>query len=256
MSKYTMELRYILELGYDIGLNDYPIYDETYRSTLNNKIINTFYFSEICEETVARWAIRFKNKMNVIMPYYNQLYISQSIEIDPLSTRKETRIITDKATGETTTESLDTLTGTTESSSTNKLTTDDNDLRSVKSSSTIHNRHIMSDTPQAILSGTTIDQNLYATQANFEDDTRTDTTTDDLTSTKEHNETGNNSSEINNQNKSNATSNYNNNIDRSETVEKTFDMLQSDMLIKYRETFINIDNMIIEELKPLFMSVF
>lgn len=251
-----MELRYILELGYDIGLNDYPIYDETYRSTLNNKIINTFYFSEICEETVARWAIRFKNKMNVIMPYYNQLYISQSIEIDPLSTRKETRIITDKATGETTTESLDTLTGTTESSSTNKLTTDDNDLRSVKSSSTIHNRHIMSDTPQAILSGTTIDQNLYATQANFEDDTRTDTTTDDLTSTKEHNETGNNSSEINNQNKSNATSNYNNNIDRSETVEKTFDMLQSDMLIKYRETFINIDNMIIEELKPLFMSVF
>lgn len=114
----------------------------------------------------------------------------------------------------------------------------------------------MSDTPQAILSGTTIDQNLYATQANFEDDTRTDTTTDDLTSTKEHNETGNNSSEINNQNKSNATSNYNNNIDRSETVEKTFDMLQSDMLIKYRETFINIDNMIIEELKPLFMSVF
>ena len=60
MSKYTMELRYILEIGYDFGLNDYPIFNESYRKTLNDNIINSYYFSEICEETVARWAIRFK----------------------------------------------------------------------------------------------------------------------------------------------------------------------------------------------------
>ena len=39
MSRYTIELRYLIEGNYDLGLKDYPIFDESYREQLNNKII-------------------------------------------------------------------------------------------------------------------------------------------------------------------------------------------------------------------------
>lgn len=72
MSKYTTELRWIIEQTLDdrglthiesnwpttyetIGLNDYPIFDEAYRNTLNNKIIRHYYTREIGAETVGRF---------------------------------------------------------------------------------------------------------------------------------------------------------------------------------------------------------
>ena len=47
MSKYTTELRWVIENGYDLQLNEYPIFDENYREELNQKIINHYYFREI-----------------------------------------------------------------------------------------------------------------------------------------------------------------------------------------------------------------
>ena len=47
MSTYTTQLRYIVESGYDLGLKNYPIFDEGYREVLNNKIIEHYYFREI-----------------------------------------------------------------------------------------------------------------------------------------------------------------------------------------------------------------
>lgn len=46
MSRYTIELRYLIEGNYDLGLKDYPIFDESYREQLNNKIIQHYYFRE------------------------------------------------------------------------------------------------------------------------------------------------------------------------------------------------------------------
>ena len=43
MSKYTTELRYIIESGYELkALKDYPIFDENYRQVLNKYILNHF----------------------------------------------------------------------------------------------------------------------------------------------------------------------------------------------------------------------
>ena len=53
MSRYTIELRYLIEGNYDLGLKDYPIFDESYREQLNNKIIQHYYFREIGFETEA-----------------------------------------------------------------------------------------------------------------------------------------------------------------------------------------------------------
>lgn len=105
MSKYTTELRYICETNTSHpiagnGFNnvgeiinsshtnifnfDYPIFDNRYRSVLEKKILLHYYTREISEETVGLWKLRLCDKLNLIMPYYNQLYESALIDFDPL----------------------------------------------------------------------------------------------------------------------------------------------------------------------------
>lgn len=96
LSKYTTELRYIVEapdFTYDrIGLAEYPIFDESYRKTLNDNIIGHYMFDEIGSETPGRFRQRMKAKMNIIMPRYNQLYKSQLVEIRPFLTQEYTSL--------------------------------------------------------------------------------------------------------------------------------------------------------------------
>lgn len=77
MSSYTTELRYILESGVELPLKYYPIWDESYRTTLNNRIIQHFYFREIGVEPYGKFAYFLERKMNEIMPFYNNIYNSQ-----------------------------------------------------------------------------------------------------------------------------------------------------------------------------------
>ena len=104
MSKYTTEVRYICEnyanpsesKGYNSVQSilddswdkvfdfDFPIFDENYREPLCKKILKHFYTREICEETVGLWKLRLDDRMNEIMPYYNKLYESELISIEPL----------------------------------------------------------------------------------------------------------------------------------------------------------------------------
>lgn len=101
MSKYTTQLRFPIEqklsnLGYNqkesnwkytyemLGLKDYPIFNEAYRETLNNKIIRSYYFREIGFETLGQFSWQMRRTMFEIMPYYNQLYESQDLVTDPM----------------------------------------------------------------------------------------------------------------------------------------------------------------------------
>lgn len=104
MSKYTTELRFICETsagltdseGYTSTRDiieksrakifdfDYPIFDEQYRSVLETKIIKHYYTREIAAETVGLWKLWLDERMNNIMPYYNQLYKSELLEFNPL----------------------------------------------------------------------------------------------------------------------------------------------------------------------------
>ena len=104
MSKYTTQLRWIvkqLSSGIDvpegqeypdavyqyIGLNRYPIFNESYRKPLNDKIIDHFYFQEIGFETPAQFARMMRRTMNEVMPRYNRLY-----EMDALTIEEEVGI--------------------------------------------------------------------------------------------------------------------------------------------------------------------
>ena len=76
MAIYTLELREIVE-NYNIFDFYYPLFDEEYRLTFERKFIEHFYFREIGSETVARFKFNLRSTLNLIMPYYNKLYISQ-----------------------------------------------------------------------------------------------------------------------------------------------------------------------------------
>lgn len=89
MAIYTIELGKLIERGYHLNLDAYPIFDENYRIVLNQKIINHFWFREIGQETPDRFNFMLGRKMCEIMPYYNQLYKTQFFEFDPLETEYE-----------------------------------------------------------------------------------------------------------------------------------------------------------------------
>lgn len=106
MSKYTTQVRWVIEQALNarllpleeknwpvvyktLGLDDYPIFDEYYRETLNNKIIRHYYTREIGAETVGRFRMFVRDAMYLIMPYYNQLYESELLAkgMEPLGDR-------------------------------------------------------------------------------------------------------------------------------------------------------------------------
>lgn len=86
MGEYTVSIRYLVERGYPLALDQYPIFSEEYRPYLNQKIIDHFFFREIGQETPDRFNFFLRRKMNEIMPYYNKLYESTLIEFNPLAT--------------------------------------------------------------------------------------------------------------------------------------------------------------------------
>jgi len=77
MSKYTITIKNLIDNHFDFGLQDYPIWNETYRNTLNQKILNHYYENEIGFETANLFKFYLNNKLNEIMPYYNNLYNAQ-----------------------------------------------------------------------------------------------------------------------------------------------------------------------------------
>lgn len=106
MSKYTIELgeiaqsitnmytddtESIIQAAIPLIFNAYPIFDESYRNTLNTAIMSAFYWREIGFETYGRWKFELHALMNRIMPYYNKLYESTLIEYNPIITYFENR---------------------------------------------------------------------------------------------------------------------------------------------------------------------
>lgn len=71
-----------------IGLGTYPIFNEAYRGIINGKIIDEYYNREICTETIDNFVLILRKKMDQIMPYFNQLYLSTEIPYEALETMR------------------------------------------------------------------------------------------------------------------------------------------------------------------------
>lgn len=77
-SKYTIELRYLDEdTNFNIFDFDYDFYEPQLKPIFERKFIEWYYFNEICCESVRRWQFMLRAKLNKIMPYYRQLYYTE-----------------------------------------------------------------------------------------------------------------------------------------------------------------------------------
>lgn len=239
MSKYTTQLRWIVEQlgsGLDvpdgqsyadavykyIGLDKYPIYDESYRTFLNDKIINHFYFREIGFETAAQFAWYMRRTMNEIMPKYNRLYEAILTDIaHPLADYTRHRDIQDDFTSEIGNETATSSNG------------------NVKSTGENNDRNVFQDTPMSLLSndGSPSVENLdYATNVTYDNG---------------YNE--NESTSIN-------STNSNSDTDRKDArtrVEDEYGRNKSiaSLIKEFYDDFIDIDLMVIRDLETLFMGL-
>lgn len=232
MSRYTIELRYLIEGNYDLGLKDYPIFDESYREQLNNKIIQHYYFREIGFETEALFKNRLNQKMNEIMPYYNQMYESSKLKIDPLSTIDLEEVFSRKS--KTTGEGTSSTSGT--GNNTNNFnSTDTTDYGKISK---------FSDIAQAQTTPNEILNDKYLTSATVDDGQDKNTNTGTNTSRTESTTSG--------------TSTDERNLDEDTTLTRKGNngtASESELLNMYRETFLNIDMMIIDDLDELFLGI-
>ena len=89
MAKVTIELRNCLKIQtFDLFDFDYPIEDVTWKSELEAAIIDYFYFHEIGQETIDRFKHVFSSRMKLIMPYYNEMFRTKMMVLDPMLTHK------------------------------------------------------------------------------------------------------------------------------------------------------------------------
>lgn len=245
MAKYTIELRTLISIGYELDLKTYPIFDESYRTQLNDKIINHYYFHEIGTETPDRFNFYLKQKMNEIMPLYNQLYKNKLNEIVNFKSDDYTK--TTQYDGEDSSNRTGSVT------TTNDLTTNSTQHSEGigNSTSTATNTDINSDTPQTPIKGSELpDGGFYASSASKSTANGTDNTTTEQDGTSNITNTGT----VKNDDNTTITDTYGKHITETFSGYRGYNLL--DIFDKYKNSFFNIDMMIIEELRPLFMLVY
>ena len=278
MSKYTTEVRFICESksGLEISsgadnvdeviagawdkifTSKAPFFDESYRSVLCQKILKHYYLREICCETVGIWKLWMNERLETIMPYYNQLYKSELIEFEPLNdvnlTRKQERTIagTEERNGETS----DTSNGTREVTGTNDTNETGTGKTTISASSDETKKDLYSDTPQGAITG--LENENYLTNArkitgNITNSGNENTdTTRNIDNDYTENETTNNTKNGTNKvtGSSNTTEDY-----LESLIGKQGGETYSKMLLEFRDTFLNIDMMVINEFKDLFFGL-
>lgn len=228
---------------------NYPVVTETPKEELETKIIRHYYMREIGCETYGQWKFFLENKMNEIMPYYNELYKSASLEFNPFEDVNYSKQHYGHEDGS--------------SNSTNEYY-NKNVRTSNTSDKTIYNSEdklvrndthweYYSDTPQGSVSRIGIDGNNYLTNATKNTANDTDTTThsgnDELKKTGTITDDGNDYRTIN--------TGYGTNDNYTDTVTgKMSAESYSSRLLEYRKTILNIDMMVIDELSDLFMNIY
>lgn len=170
MSKYTITIKNLIKNGFNFGLDKYPIFDESYRNTLNSNILNHYYENEIGLETPELFKFYLNQKMNEIMPYYNILYTKQKALLNNIENNVNL------------TETLERTNNTSTNTTTNSQS---------NSSGTSNNKNLFLDTPQGNTYKGTIDDTDYATNVTFDRNSNLNEITDESTATGDSDTTEN-----------------------------------------------------------------
>ena len=226
MSNYTIELRFlenepiskIFDFNYTYymkGLVSDEIYEEK-KKDFERKFIETYYFDEIGYKTPDRFKQRLKNYLDRGFKIWNERFKTE-LEVE----RQNINFLLNKDL----TEERITSGNASGSSTVNSSNTSN-------SSNISNDKNIVNDTPDT----------RFATTENF----ATSITTDNTTSQSTNTDTGETTS----------TSNQNNNVTDKFTSKGNIGITSSaELLEKWRNVIIDIDNEIIEEADKLFMQI-
>ena len=218
MAKYTVTIKTLIDNNFHFALDDYPIFNENYRTVLNQKILNHYYIHEIGFETAELFNFFLSTKMNEIMPLYNTLYGEQQKMLE-----------SDLFKNVNLEESM-------ESDNTTSSTSENTSESTSNSNSNGKNTQLYQDTPQGKIYENGLETGNWAT--NY---TRND-------NENEINDTSNSTS---NQ-KNDMSSNYNY---IKKIVGNNGNMYNIEILERIKNNLMNIDMLIIEELNELFMKI-
>ena len=226
MSNYTIELRFLenppitslFDFSYDYymkGLVSDEVYQQK-KKEFENKFLEFYYFDEIGFKTPDRFKQRLKNYLDMGFKVWNERYKTE-LEVE----KQKINFLLNKDL----TEERITSGNATGSSTVNSSNTSNNN-------NTSDNKNIVNDTPDT----------RFTTTENF----ATSITTDQSTSQSTNTDTG----------KTTSTSNQNNNVTDKFTSKGNIGITSSaELLQKWREVIIDIDNEIIEEADRLFMQI-
>ena len=258
----TVELREIVASGVDIWDFDYAVpahsiainhrvdeYGQDVcdlltvpfdKKALEQKILDHYWFREIGQETVGRWLHCFRTRMREIMPYYKQLYEFEAkfyaVE-DPLESYNLTETYEQEHSGSGTASG-------TASGESGTSTSSERSATSEKAGTTGYTKKF-SDTPQSELDNL----NSYLTEASLEDTQVNENITEGENTSGTTSGTTSESTQQNT--KESGTERYTLTRKGNIGVQPLGGEVKN-----IREAFINIDLMVINEFKDLFLQVY
>lgn len=269
MSKYTTQVRYILENEYkklypnDIELNpldvvervgytvmsiskardftldvNFVIVDEVLRQISHacDMVLLKNYTREIGLETVGLWKLKMQTRLNEIFPFYAKIYITMFEKYDPFIDTDITHT-TKSENGTTETEQGDI--------GDKDVTETVNNNYSNISTTTSNNKDKYSDTPQGSLQN--VESGEYLTNARIVDNSVNGN--DEGTSLYNRN--------LKDKTKIDVTKQKDATMETTTSIKgKSSGVSYSKMMIEYRKSIININTQFVDEFKDLFMLIY
>lgn len=230
-----------------LGLSKYPVSDETWRTTLNDKIIRHYFFHEMGTSAAGRFRMWVEDAMGQIIPYYDALRKSELLDVAHMIgiTYDETLGIVQSTTDDLTRNQSGTREQSANQDGTGRMdtTSSGTDSRTTGNAENVTSRTL--DTPQAQIS--LLDDN-YLTSA-----TKSDTTsngTDELTRSRTEGITSNvtQNNTMSDTTTANQTDANKGTLDRTETRNYTkYDPNYLRVLDALGPKLLNIDAQIIED---------
>lgn len=216
---------------------DYPIFDTDYRIHLETIFLQRFMFHEICDTPVPRWKLYLQNKMWEVMPVLNKYYEAEKLKFDPLTNFKTSRE-GNRNNNETYASKVNDIfqgVGDTDRTESTDRTERGNTDSLIK----------QSDTPQSEIED--LLNSAYLSAAEKTDSDTNNTSNEDSSSTVRN--TQNDTRDINRDDNRHSLDTYFENLTGYQGVSPT------QLLQEYRQSFINVDNMFIKKMSPLFFGL-
>jgi len=248
----TVELGELVDSGVDVWAFEYPVPAQTVtyngktapvpfdKKAFEQKILDHYRFRQIGQETVGRWLHYFRTRIREIMPYYVQLYEFEAKWFnvdDPLESYNLKEEYSEERSGSGTVTGKTTDTGESSTSSERSGTSE--------KSGTQDNTKKFSNTPQ----GSIGNLDSYMTEATVENG--------NLSENVEETETASGTATTSGSGTSEQTSEDAGTVTSTMTRRGNIGVQPLGTEVKnIRDAFINIDLMVINELKDLFLQVY